>query len=83
MGATWAPVDSALSAEVWDLDSQSVVGTLRVTASGKVTAVGVAPGIAMLSVISFPATETTACNALGRHLAEYLIGGTPPVLSTE
>jgi hypothetical protein len=75
LGGSWGSEDRTMSAHIWDLKEAEVLGTLIVAASSKLVAVPVADLFGLPGAIghSVP-TDTVACRALGRHLAQFLSG---------
>ena len=61
--------EASLTAVVWDLKEAQRAGTVDVSASGT----ALVPAF-ILPIPLIPATETTACQQLGRHLAQFLTG---------
>ena len=73
-GVGWVERESNLWAEIWDLKTATEVGSARVSTSGK----NVYATWIFLTGIFVPATETTACQELGRKLAALLTGEDAP-----
>lgn len=79
-GVGWAERESEITASVWDLKEAAHVGSARVSTSGH----NVVATWIIFSGIFLPATETTACQELGRGLAALLTGeDAPPEVSIE
>ena len=74
MGVGWAERESEITADVWDLEKAKHVGSARVNTSGH----NVLATWIIISGVFLPATETTACQELGRSLAALLTRDDPP-----
>ena len=64
--------ESQFSAAVWDLKQGTSAGEITAKTSGTNVYIGV-----IVPIMFFSATESAACDALGKRLAEFVTGKTP------
>ncbi len=64
--------ESRITAAVWDLKQGTSAGQLTAKTTGTNVSIGV-----LVPILFFSATETAACEGLGKRLAQFLTGKSP------